>query len=358
MALLDSKQQRAAFLILVLGVALVIAIWPYSTGLIGAPVLYIVFAPMYRWLARRMPEGLAAGIVIVVALALIIGPGISFVTLVASEAQQMAGGVLKSSALERLSQLRIGPYDVGAQLEEFGTRLASWVGTSAFGFIGTATRLGIQLTIAFFGLYYLLRAPRETWHGVRPFIPFSRANSEVLRKRFKDVTVSTLLGTFATAVVQGVFVGIGFTVAGLSNGLFWGVVTVIVSILPVVGSGLIWVPGVVALVLDKRYGWAIGLGLWGLFLVGNVDNVIRPWIFRHYAQIHPFITVIGAFAGIQYFGLLGLLIGPLAISYFFELIRMYRAEYLEDDPTGDTAAETPGQQAAAARGRAAEAVTS
>jgi predicted PurR-regulated permease PerM len=78
-----------------------------------------------------------------------------------------------------------------------------------------------------------------------------------------------------------------------------------------------------------RYGWAIALIVWGLVVVGQVDNVVRPWVFRRYARIHPFVTVIGAIAGIQYFGLLGLVIGPLAISYFFELIRMYKQEYLE-----------------------------
>jgi predicted PurR-regulated permease PerM len=87
----------------------------------------------------------------------------------------------------------------------------------------------------------------------------------------------------------------------------------------------------VALALEGRYGPAVGLALWGILAVGNVDNVIRPYVFRRWAQIHPFVTVIGAFAGIRFFGLLGLLIGPLAISYFFELIRMYRAEYLEDE---------------------------
>jgi predicted PurR-regulated permease PerM len=88
---------------------------------------------------------------------------------------------------------------------------------------------------------------------------------------------------------------------------------------------------VAALAIDGRYGPAIGLALWGGLVVGNVDNVIRPVVFRRWARIHPFVTVIGAFAGIRYFGLLGLLIGPLAISYFFELIRMYRVEYLEDE---------------------------
>jgi predicted PurR-regulated permease PerM len=113
--------------------------------------------------------------------------------------------------------------------------------------------------------------------------------------------------------------------------VFWGVVTIIVAILPIVGSGLVWGPGAASLALQGRYGWAIALVVWGILVVGNVDNVIRPYVFRRWARIHPFITVIGAFAGINWFGLLGLLIGPLAISYFFELIRMYRAEYLEEE---------------------------
>jgi predicted PurR-regulated permease PerM len=75
--------------------------------------------------------------------------------------------------------------------------------------------------------------------------------------------------------------------------------------------------------------------VWGVIVVGNIDNVIRPTVFRRWARIHPFVTVIGAFAGLQYFGLLGLLIGPLAISYFFELIRMYREEYLSNGNAAD-----------------------
>jgi predicted PurR-regulated permease PerM len=119
------------------------------------------------------------------------------------------------------------------------------------------------------------------------------------------------------------------------------VVTVIVSILPVVGSGLVWVPGVAVLAFEHRYGWAIALAAWGLVAVGQVDNLIRPWVFRRYASIHPFVTIIGAMAGISYFGLLGLLIGPLAISYFFELIRMYRQEYLEGASVAPEPREIP-----------------
>ena len=335
MAFLDTKRDRAAFLIFVLGLGLAWTLWPFSTGLIGAPVLYVVFAPVHHWLAQRIKPGISAALVVLLGVILVLGPGVSFVGVIAGEAQDMASGVIRSPLLSRLRELRIGPYDVGAQIEALGSRLVSFIGTSALGLIGTATRLGIQLTITFFGLYYLLVAPQTAWRQVQPFIPFSRRNTEILRDRFRDVTISTLIGTGLTSTVQGVLVGVAFWIAGIPNALFWGVVTVVLAILPVVGSGLVWGPGVLSLALEGNYGRAVGLALWGVIVVGNVDNVIRPMVFRRWAQIHPFITIIGAFAGIQYFGLLGLVIGPLAISYFFELIRMYRAEYLDDDEAAD-----------------------
>jgi predicted PurR-regulated permease PerM len=329
MPFLDTKRQRAATIILVLGIGLAYALWPFASGLMGALVLYVVFAPVHRWLAKRTGPKLSAALVVLAAIVLVVGPGISFVGIVANEAQDMATSVIRSPLLGRLRELRVGSYDVGAQLESVGSQIISWLGGSAISAVGTATRLGIQLTITFFGLFYMLVAPHGVWNGVRPFIPFSHENAELLRKRFRDVTVSTLVGTGLTAVVQGLLVGVAFAVTGLSNALFWGVVTVILAILPVVGSGLVWGPGAASLALDGHPGWAIALAIWGIVVVGNVDSLIRPMVYNRWAQIHPFITVIGAFAGIAWFGLIGLLIGPLAISYFFELIRMYRAEYLE-----------------------------
>jgi len=335
MAYLDTKQDRAALLIFVLGLGLVWALWPFSTGLVGAPVLYVVFAPVHHWLARWMHPRLAAALVVLLGVITVLGPGAAFVGVIAGEAQDIAGGVIRSPLLARLRELRVGPYDVGAQIESVGSQLISWMGASALGLIGTATRLAIHLTITFFGLYYLLLAPRTAWKGVRPFLPFSARNAERLRDRFRDVTISTLIGTGLTAAMQGLLVGLAFWVTGMPNALFWGVVTVILAILPVVGSGLVWGPAALALAIDGRYGMAIGMTVWGILVVGNVDNIIRPAVFRRWAKIHPFITIIGAFAGINYFGLLGLIIGPLAISYFFELIRMYREEYLQDEYAGE-----------------------
>ena len=328
MAFLDTNHQRAALVVLLLGFALAWALAPYATGLIGIPVLYVIFAPVHNWLARRMKPTLAATLVVLLGLFLIVVPGVSFAGLVVNEAQQIATGVVKSPLLARVAQLRIGGTDLGPELANLGRSIVSWLGTSAFNLVGTATRFALNLTIAFFGLYYLLLRPAQIWEAVRPYIPFSALNADKLQQRFHDVTISTLIGTGVTAIVQGILVGIGFAITGLPNAVFWGVVTVIVAILPVVGSGLVWGPGVLALVLDNRYGAAVFLGLWGVLAVGGVDYVIRPWVFKRWAQIHPIVTVVGAVAGVPYFGILGLLIGPLAVSYFFELVRMYREEYL------------------------------
>src|SRR3954467_5056817 len=184
MAFLDTKRDRAALLIFVLGVGLVWTLWPFITGLIGAPVLYVVFAPIHRWLAARTRPRIAAAVVVLLGVILVLGPGVSFVGIIAGEAQDMATGVIRSPLLTRLRELRIGPYDVGAQLETLGSRVVSFIGTSAVGLVGTATRLGIQLTITFFGLYYLLLEPSAAWKQVQPFIPFSRTNTAALRCRF------------------------------------------------------------------------------------------------------------------------------------------------------------------------------
>ena len=128
--------------------------------------------------------------------------------------------------------------------------------------------------------------------------------------------------------MHGVLVSAGFLVAGLPNAALWGVVTIVFSVLPVLGSGMVWGPGAIALWIDGRPGAGVLLALWGLLVVGNIDYVIRPMVARRFAHVHPLVTLVGALLGVPYFGILGLLIGPLAVSYFFQLITMYREEYL------------------------------
>jgi predicted PurR-regulated permease PerM len=332
MAFLDTKHQRAAFVVFALGAAVLWSLTPYATGIIGIPVLAVLFAPLHGWLVRQgAPSGLAAIVVTLLGAVLIIVPGILIAGMLINEAQQVTENVLKSPILERFQSLQIRGIPVGPRLAEAGGRLVAMIGASAFGLVGTATRLTLNLTISFFGLYYVLKHPGDVWLDARPYIPFSRQNTEKLGKRFKDVTVSTVIGTGVVAALQGALLGIAFWIAGLPNGLFWSVVTMALAILPVVGSGLVWGPAAIILIMQGRPLAGVLLIVWGVVVVGSVDNFIRPLIYRRFSAIHPIITLIGAIGGVSHFGLLGLLIGPLALSYLFELIRMYREEYLEQE---------------------------
>jgi predicted PurR-regulated permease PerM len=119
----------------------------------------------------------------------------------------------------------------------------------------------------------------------------------------------------------------------LSDPWFWGVVTAIVSVLPVFGSALVWLPGSVALAVQGRYEAALTLGAIGAVVASNIDNVMRPMVNRRVSNLHPMVTLVGAFAGVGVLGLPGILLGPLAITYFFELASLYRREYgKEHDP--------------------------
>lgn len=326
--LAETRHRGAIALLVALGLALLVALSPYATGLIGIPVLYVALAPVHRWFARHTNPTVAATLVVVVVLVLLLVPTAAFAGLIVNEAQQIAGSIMQSPIVARLSELRIGGVDLGSRLGDIGSKLVAWVGSSTLGLVGSASRVVLNLTIELIGFYYLLLRPRETWDAVRPYIPFSAHNTEKLRQRFGDVTTSTLIGTGLSAIVHGTLVSLAFRVAGLPNAAFWGLVAMVFSILPVLGAGLVWGPGALALLLAQRPVAAVLMVVWGAVVVGNVDYLIRPMVSRRWGHIHPIVTLLGALAGVPYFGLLGLLVGPLALSYFFELINMYREEYL------------------------------
>ncbi|TFG46242.1 MAG: AI-2E family transporter [Gemmatimonadales bacterium] len=329
MANVNSRQVRAAILILALGIGILVALAPFTSGLLAAPVFYVVFHPLYQWFTRRLKPALAAGLTIFVAVLLIIVPGSWLVTMIVEQAQDAISHLVNNALLTKLQSLTIAGYAVGPELVKWGQGVVGGLGRGAFAAVGTVTLMGFNLAIAFFVLYFMLVTEGRAWLTIRPYIPFSIESAELLRERFRAVTISTVIGTGVTATIQGVLVGLAFIVTGLPNAVFWGVVTVVFAILPVVGSGLVWIPAAFVLLVDGSPWSAFGMAAFGALIVGNIDNVIRPIVFRRWAQTHPLIVVLGAFAGVRYLGLLGLLIGPLALSYFFELVRMYNAEYVD-----------------------------
>ncbi len=330
MPVFDTKHQRAAWLVAILGVVLVIALFPYASGLLGVPVLYVAVAPLHerlmRWIRIR---SVCSVIVIAVVLVGLVLPLVWLLTLLVGQAPGAANAILGSSLLQRIGTLRIGTFEVGPQLKQAGSDAVSFLAGSAFSLLGTATRITINLLLTMFGLYYLLVDPNRAWRGIRFFIPFSDANVAVLRERFGAVTKATIIGTGLSAVIQGVLMWVAFGVFGLPNGAFWGAVVVMFSLLPVLGAGLVWGPAALVLFSDGRAGAAVGMVAWGMIMAALVDYLLRPYVSNKYAQIHPLITLVGAVAGVSYLGIIGLLIGPLALLYFFELLTMYQKEYLK-----------------------------
>ena len=338
MRLLETPKDRAGILILALGVAILIALTPFLSGLLGAAVLYVMFVGVYKRLTRIMPAGLASALTLILAIVVIALPlawliGV-LIDRIPDALQSLQSGVL----LDRLSQLRIGTVDIGARIAEASGSLVQWVSGQAIGFVGGAASASLNLIIAFFGLYYMLHSGDVLWSGFHGYVPFSASTADALRLHFYSVTQATLLGTIATAAAQGVLIGLAFLLVGLPDPLVWGSMAAFASILPVLGTGLVWMPAVLVLFFQQRYGAMVVMLIVGWLLASNIDNLIRPMVYRRVSNIHPMVTLVGAFAGIKYFGLPGLLLGPLAIAYFFELLRFYQLEYGVKAPVVDASA--------------------
>jgi predicted PurR-regulated permease PerM len=329
--MLATRRQQAAILIGLVGVAVALALLPFASGLLGIPVLYVLCAPFHGRLARWIRPKPAAVLLLLVALALILLPGLTLLGMVVGEAPGTLRAVQESDLFARLATLRMGDVPVGEELVQASGQLFSWASSSAMAFFGGATRVVFNLAIAFFGVYYLLVTRETVWEHLRPHVPFSPARADALRHRFQSVTEATVVGIVFTALAQGALIGAGFALTGLPSPVFWGAVTALASVVPVVGSTLVWGPAVLVLALSGRFAAAAVLALIG-FVNSNVDNVIRLVVYRRVSDIHPMITLVGAFAGLRYFGLLGVLIGPLALAYFFELLRMYREDYVPAPP--------------------------
>jgi predicted PurR-regulated permease PerM len=321
------SRTRARILIALLAAGILYGAGPYLPGLLGAAVLYVVSVPVYHKLARRMNSSWAALIITVGAAILLVIPAVWMAAVAIEQAPAALTAVTQSDSFDRLSALRIGPLDVGSQLSRIGELLATWASRQALSVVGSVTRAVLNLLIATVGLYYLLQSADSLWKRVRPIIPFSADGAEALRERFGMVTQATLLGIAATGLAQGVTVGAAFWMVGLPNPVVWGTATAVASIFPLLGSALVWGPGLIVLIANQRYGAAVVLGLVGGVIASNIDNVVRPLVYRRVSGVHPMATLVGAFAGVGLMGLPGLLMGPLAISYLFELLDLYDAEY-------------------------------
>ncbi|HYW49001.1 MAG TPA: AI-2E family transporter [Gemmatimonadaceae bacterium] len=319
---------RAASILILLGTGILWAMLPFAPGIFGAAIFYVLAVPGYRWLLKkRVSRTVAATIMLLLVLVIILVPGSTLVTVLIEEIPAAIRGLDTGPLVQKVQGLRVGPINVGEQLARASGSIGSWASAQVLGAVGGAARSTLNLVIAMLGLYYLLIAAEDVWPRVKRYLPFTDEDSEEMRVKFYEVTMATVLGVVVVAVIQGVLVGVAFAVLGLPNPIVWGTVTAIASVLPLVGSALVWLPATVVLFATGHPGKAIGLAIFGFVVVSNLDNVMRPLVSKKVGNLHPLTTLLGAFAGIEYIGLIGVLLGPLAITWFFELLVIYDKEY-------------------------------
>lgn len=180
----------------------------------------------------------------------------------------------------------------------------------------------------YFILYFMLVNGRNMEDTLYEYIPLKDNNVERIGNEVRTMVISNTIGIPLIAIIQGVVGLIGYLIIGISEPFLWFVATCITAMLPVVGAALIYVPLSIMLFAQGETGKGIAMTFWGFGLIGLVDNLFRFMLNRKIGNIHPLITVFGVLVGIQLFGFIGLVFGPLLISMFILLLKIYSSEFI------------------------------
>lgn len=316
----------ARWLTIALLLAIAVLLFPYVSGLLGGMMLYVVGLPLMRRLGAERWRRPAAFATVFLLFVVIVMPAAWLVLQLVAQIPDATRSIEQSRGMQQVMATHIGTIDVGTQLSRAGNDIIVWSSRQTVAALGGVVDAMLNLAIALFGAYYLLISGDRVWVWCSARLPFAPATSELLRARFHDVTDAMLIGVALTSVAQGALVGVALATAGFSHALLWGAVTAVAALLPIFGSGLVWGPAVLVLLAHERIAAATVLALFGIVVISNVDNVLRLVVYRRVSHIHPMVTLVGAFAGVRAFGVAGLLLGPLVLSYAIELMKLWAPE--------------------------------
>ncbi len=230
---------------------------------------------------------------------------------------------------QRLPFLQLNKTEIANDLLLLSRNLGQFLLTKVATIVGNVAHLVAQFFIMIFIAFYLVRDGQEMIQNARYFSPLREDQEDRILGGIRVVAKSVLLGTFLTAICQGVAAGIGMAIVGFP-GLFWGTVSAIASLIPLIGTSLVWVPIAIYLVSFGQFKSAIFLAIWSVFLVGMIDNVVRPLLMKGKSKMSPFYIFLAILGGVQYFGLKGILYGPLILSFAMIMLYIYGVEYKDD----------------------------
>lgn len=324
----------------VLGYALLLIFTPFALPMTWAAFLAFLLFPLNLRLRRRLKgKTIGASVLTVLAPIVILLPLSALSVKFVSQISALLKGLQKSASgldIKSFSDLQQFPFmarintwlqdhaDISAEqvqdwllsgTREVAQRAASWGGSLFLGALGSLLAFAIML----FLLFFFLRDGDEMIARGRRLIPMPEDRKERLFSQLGAVTRAIVFGTTVTAILQGLFLGIGFAIVGLPSPVVFGVLAALLSLLPVGGSALVWIPAVIWLFVDKHWGWAVFLLIWGS-AISALDNVVRPMLISGRARISALAVFIGVLGGIPAFGAIGVVAGPVVLSLVLALI--------------------------------------
>ena len=328
---------RYALFVLIfgLGATIFIELTPFLGGLMGAVTLYVLLRGQMVFLTerRRWRPSAAAALLLVEAVLCFLVPlmlvGWMLVVHVqhfAADPQQLLHAVKNLSALlyERTG------YDLWqernmASLIAMLPRVGQYV-------LGGIVDFAVNIVVLLLVLYFMLTGGRAMEAYVRDLVPFDGGQRDDVIHEMHQIVRSNAIGIPLLAVVQGGVALVGYLIFGVPDPLFWGVLTCFATVIPIVGTALLWLPLAAYLALEGHWTAAVGLAAYGTLVVTHVDNLTRLVLQRRMADIHPLVTVFGVFVGLALFGLMGIIFGPLMLSLFLFCLHIFKRRYIDGRP--------------------------
>ena len=338
-----SQRRALGFFALLALTALLGLAAPVSSGLFLGTLLAFSLLGTHERLSERFKRPVLAAVLLssVSGLAILGGLfGLTYFVVIrgAAAAQNLAEGFVPEGALDKLSHrlqeatatLPFGPIDLTSRVRsvaaDAASRLAHWIGAVAGATLGG----GLTLFFTIMTTFFVLRHWLEIQARAERMLPLHPMHTRVVMYEFQKVGKEVFIGTMLTGLAQGLLAGIGYLISGVPEPALLATLTAICSLVPAVGTMLIWVPVGVALILTGHPGAGIFELLWGGFVVVVLsDYVIRPALVGGHGHVPTLLTFISLFGGVEVFGLMGLIIGPVIASVALALLRTYDREICE-----------------------------
>ena len=333
-------------LLIVLAIALYLCwqmVQPFVNVILWATVLAVVFYPLHRRIRERVVNPAGAAIVSTLLVVVLILLPATFITVavvreLAGAADSLQAGVQKLSDASTIPGLgwvlektrgyvTIDPVEARKFLAE---RLQVWgaaLAASTLVVVGGAVGAVVQMVLVVFTLFYMFRDGERIRHSVYDILPLQRIQMHDIGSRTRDVIAATIYGVLAISAIQGTLGFLIFWILGIPSQLLWGVVMFFLSMIPMAGAFLVWVPAAIYLALTGAYLKAAILVGWGVLVISSIDNFLSPRLVGRRARLHELLIFFSVLGGLEVFGILGLVLGPVVVAITLALIEMVRQAF-------------------------------